>query len=147
MQKYLHFKNNRLIAQNPESYAHCSNPGCDNILFLKSKNWIQFCCCFNKQSKLIECEKCENQMCKLCKQSYHGESKKCSKANDLKLWARGNSRHRIRNCPRCKVLIEKGEGCPHMICNSCNYKFCWICSLNFKSKIHDLSSAFCEIMN
>ena len=86
-------------------------------------------------------------MCKLCKQSYHGENKRCSKVNDLKLWARGNSRHRIRNCPSCKVLIEKEYGCPHMTCNSCNYEFCWICSLRFKSYVHILSLPFCEFMN
>ncbi len=34
-----------------------------------------------------------------------------------------------------------------MICNSCNYEFCWICSLRFKSNVHILSMLFCEAMN
>ena len=34
-----------------------------------------------------------------------------------------------------------------MICNSCNYEFCWICSLGFKSVVHVLSTPFCTIMN
>ncbi len=86
-------------------------------------------------------------MCKVCKQFYHGESKKCAEVNDLKLWARGKSRHRIRNCPRCKVLIEKEYGCPSMVCNSCNYNFCWICSLKFESFFHVLSMFFCQFTN
>jgi len=136
-----------LVAQNPQTYAHCSNPRCDNVLLLKSKKRIRICCCFKKQSKLLECEECQNEMCKLCKQSYHGEREKCSKVNDLTLWARGSSRHRIRNCPNCKVLIEKELGCPHMICNSCGHEFCWICSLKFESLTHLLSTPFCVFMN
>jgi hypothetical protein len=44
-------------------------------------------------------------------------------------------------------LIEKEEGCPHMICNSCKHDFCWICSLEFYGKKHDIFKPFCEIMN
>lgn len=34
-----------------------------------------------------------------------------------------------KRCPRlsCRVPIEKQEGCPHIICATCGYEFCWDC--------------------
>jgi len=61
---------------------------------------------------------------------------RCKIDNDLKVWARGVSANKVRNCPNCKVLIEKGMGCPRIDCASCNYGFCWICGLSGDSFFH-----------
>jgi len=58
-------------------------------------------------------------MCRLCKKDFHGENNKCSKNKDIQDWAKGKTRHLIRNCPKCKVLIEKGDGCSEVICSCC----------------------------
>jgi len=34
-----------------------------------------------------------------------------------------------------------------MICKSCKHEFCWICSLPFYTKKHDIFEPFCVIMN
>ena len=34
-----------------------------------------------------------------------------------------------------------------MSCNSCRYEFCWICSLPYYSKKHEVFKPFCEVMN
>ncbi|XP_051171593.1 E3 ubiquitin-protein ligase RNF14-like [Leptopilina boulardi] len=39
-------------------------------------------------------------------------------------WITNNS----KNCPHCKVAIEKSDGCNKMACGHCNTFFCWLCS-------------------
>lgn len=38
-------------------------------------------------------------------------------------WIRDNT----KPCPRCKIPIEKGNGCDHMRCMACKHDFCWKC--------------------
>eukprot|EP00069_Balaena_mysticetus_P007805 bmy_05582T0 len=33
----------------------------------------------------------------------------------------------IKRCPKCKVYIERDEGCAQMMCKSCKHAFCWYC--------------------
>ncbi|EYC28575.1 hypothetical protein Y032_0007g3295 [Ancylostoma ceylanicum] len=39
-------------------------------------------------------------------------------------WLEGNS----KPCPRCRVSIEKNEGCNKMQCTKCAATFCWLCN-------------------
>jgi len=45
-----------------------------------------------------------------------------------KLWILKNT----KKCPKCKVDIEKNNGCMHMTCRSCRYEWCWICLGDWK---------------
>ncbi|KAK5983933.1 RBR-type E3 ubiquitin transferase [Trichostrongylus colubriformis] len=38
-------------------------------------------------------------------------------------WMEGNS----KPCPRCRVRIEKNDGCNKMHCTNCDAMFCWLC--------------------
>lgn len=33
----------------------------------------------------------------------------------------------IKSCPKCNVMIQKENGCSHIMCTACNTHFCWIC--------------------
>lgn len=30
-------------------------------------------------------------------------------------------------CPKCNIFIEKESGCNRMVCEMCNFEFCWLC--------------------
>jgi hypothetical protein len=36
-----------------------------------------------------------------------------------------------RQCPGCRINIEKSEGCNHMHCTQCNTDFCWLCGVRY----------------
>lgn len=91
-----------------------------------------------------ECElvswgnECANghRFCPKCGGSYH-LSLPCDFAQE---WLRlVDSEHRtgdwiLRNtkrCPKCHALIEKAEGCNHMVCYRCQNEFCWMCGLEW----------------
>jgi len=40
-----------------------------------------------------------------------------------KKWLRENT----KQCPRCKLSIEKNDGCFQMKCHKCRFQFCWFC--------------------
>lgn len=59
-----------------------------------------------------------------------------------KIWLKANT----RPCPKCKIPIEKNDGCNHMVCHSCHHEFCWICRQDWKLHSTDTGGFFrCNI--
>ena len=50
-----------------------------------------------------------------------GIIKELKKKNPTKIYSN------YKQCPECKVLIEKIDGCNQMKCTNCEYSFCWLC--------------------
>jgi hypothetical protein len=40
-------------------------------------------------------------------------------------------------CPNCSILIQKNGGCSHVLCQKCNFEFCWHCYGSFKEYDHE----------
>jgi ariadne-1 len=83
---------------------------------------------------------CGYMWCFRCKTEDHAPAS-CDNAKD---WtAKNNSDAENVNwiiantkiCPKCKVHIEKNQGCNHMTCKSCRHEFCKI-SLHFLLFLH-----------
>ncbi|XP_026865307.2 E3 ubiquitin-protein ligase RNF144B [Electrophorus electricus] len=41
----------------------------------------------------------------------------------------------IKQCPKCRVYIERNQGCAQMLCKSCKHTFCWYCLQNLDGDI------------
>jgi len=39
----------------------------------------------------------------------------------------------IKDCPRCKTLMNKTDGCNHVECPGCKIDVCWVCLETFKN--------------
>lgn len=79
------------------------------------------------------CAKCRSEYCCECKADHKGKS--CddfTRYLDLddetkELFEAEFRWGKSKLCPGCRQIIQKTEGCNHMICEMCKTHFCWIC--------------------
>ncbi|KAH8656101.1 hypothetical protein BGZ60DRAFT_338527, partial [Tricladium varicosporioides] len=77
------------------------------------------------------CEKCSTKTCRHCRRLAHpgtfcAEDKETEAVKELakvKGW---------KTCPGCNHLIERRDGCLHMVCSKCLTAFCYRCSKPWK---------------
>ncbi|XP_078068935.1 E3 ubiquitin-protein ligase RNF217 [Mustelus asterias] len=80
----------------------------------------------------IQCPVCQFVWCFKCHAPWHdGLNCKEYRKGDklLRHWA-SEVEHGQRNaqkCPKCKIHIQRTEGCDHMNCSQCNTNFCYRC--------------------
>ena len=61
--------------------------------------------------------------------------------NDI--WVRQNT----KECPKCRVHIEKNQGCNHMTCRYCSHEFCWLCMRPYKTHQMATGRSICNQMD
>jgi len=54
--------------------------------------------------------------------------KKCRDDSETCNWLQANT----KDCPKCRVAINKDGGCNHIHCKQCDYHFCWVCLGTFE---------------
>ena len=114
-QNYLKFK--KVEELNKNSFLKwCPKPDCEGYDIGSLRN-----------SKL-KCNVCKHRYCFYCRESWH-YWKRCKLSQDKQIdeWAKENG---IKYCPKCKIKIEKLEGCDYMTCPICQYNWCWKCGDN-----------------
>uniref|UniRef100_H3BES8 RBR-type E3 ubiquitin transferase n=1 Tax=Latimeria chalumnae TaxID=7897 RepID=H3BES8_LATCH len=85
----------------------------------------------------IQCPMCQFVWCFRCHAPWHeGLNCKEYKKGDklLRHWA-SEIEHGQRNaqkCPKCKIHIQRTEGCDHMTCSQCNTNFCYRCGERYR---------------
>uniref|UniRef100_A0A2H6MX96 E3 ubiquitin-protein ligase RNF144B n=1 Tax=Micrurus carvalhoi TaxID=3147026 RepID=A0A2H6MX96_9SAUR len=88
----------------------------------------------------IKCQTCYLTFCSLCKEPWHLEGS-CSEshlmgiASEQGTLIKNNSEALIKQCPVCRIHIERNEGCAQMMCKNCKHTFCWYCLQNLDNDI------------
>lgn len=90
-----------------------------------------------KETSYSDCTSCGKRVCLHCKEEFHThftceQRQKWLKLNeeDFKRTSEWKEKN-VKNCPNCKIEIEKAFGCDHMTCTACNFEFCFICGKKY----------------
>uniref|UniRef100_A0A8J8Y1H6 E3 ubiquitin-protein ligase RNF144A n=1 Tax=Callithrix jacchus TaxID=9483 RepID=A0A8J8Y1H6_CALJA len=82
----------------------------------------------------VQCKACHMEFCSTCKASWH-PGQGCPETMPITFLPGETSAAfkmeeddaPIKRCPKCKVYIERDEGCAQMMCKNCKHAFCWYC--------------------
>lgn len=125
-QKFLELRLNIAESRSENSY-HCKTPDCPG--------W----CIFEDDVNEFACDICNETNCLLCKAIHKGMNCK-EYQDDLRLRAENDAAAKrtteilemmLQNgeamyCPKCKVIIQKKDGCDWICCLMCKTEICWV---------------------
>ncbi|KAJ6235806.1 e3 ubiquitin-protein ligase ari5-related [Anaeramoeba flamelloides] len=124
--KYLYFIATTFVDGNP-NLNWCPNKNCGKVV---TSDMVT-------RGTNVRCS-CGHRFCFKCGEESHSPST-CDEVKSWKEKANDDSETRnwilsfTKACPKCKIAIEKNQGCNHMTCKRCRHEFCWICMGNWKA--------------
>lgn len=114
-----------ILNSNP-NIIHCPFPDCQELIELHNLQTgmllpEQFVTCNSGHSFCLRCRLLE---------SNHGKGS-CEGDNDKLMreivQINKNKRMFYKQCPVCRIIIEKADGCNRIKCLNCSHEFCWLC--------------------
>ncbi|NXE27076.1 R144B ligase, partial [Ardeotis kori] len=89
---------------------------------------------------LVECPACHLKFCSSCKDAWHPqrpcqENQTTPIPTELGSLIGVETEALIKQCPVCRIYIERNEGCAQMMCKNCKHTFCWYCLQNLDNDI------------
>ncbi|KAK4210314.1 hypothetical protein QBC37DRAFT_292741 [Rhypophila decipiens] len=95
------------------------------------------------RSALFTCPTCQAVICTGCHTFSH-EGLTCEQEQEMMLSTSGYQELQkvkrelgIKHCPKCGIMIEKIDGCSHVICEGCGVDFCWSCLKLYSGKLNE----------
>jgi len=105
----------------------CLGPGCNLVQkILSSKETLSDIICLCDYVYCIRCLQPGHRPCP-CDVAETWIEKATSEAENMQ-WILAKT----KKCPKCRVPIEKNQGCNHMTCRNCRFEFCWLCKGDWK---------------
>ena len=123
--KYLRFYGIQIKIRNPEKvYINCPFVDCDELVDVTNIPDGNVICGIGH----VFCRDClkiggHSKANSICKKN----ELNLDIYNELKLKNPSKIHQNYKQCPECKVLIEKNDGCNQMKCLNCGFSFCWLC--------------------
>lgn len=110
----------KYLDSHPLDFRHCTTPECTQIYRVAS-------------SGVHNCTECLAVTCKTCNEAHAGMT--CGEHRDFNSEGQQEFRRAkwqlgAKDCPRCRAVIEKTEGCNHITCR-CGAHICWRCLKTF----------------
>ena len=109
---------------------YCPIPNCNGTFTFTNQTL--------EEISFTDCSTCKKRICLHCKEEYHHDFTCAQRQQWLKLndeEAKKTAEYKEKNvkqCPTCKIEIEKAYGCDHVTCASCKFEFCFICGKQYK---------------
>ncbi|KAJ3732932.1 hypothetical protein DFJ43DRAFT_267411 [Lentinula guzmanii] len=107
------------IHEHPNEFHYCPSPDCMQVYRpAPSGNTLQ-------------CPSCLLRICPQCHVEQHDGFDCPDRDGGDHLFNEWIKTHNVKNCPSCKVPIERAEGCNHVTCIRCRTHICWVCMQTF----------------
>jgi hypothetical protein len=107
------------VQTHPSEFHFCPTPDCPQVYRAA------------REGVFIQCPSCLVRICPNCHSDAH-DGLSCAEAgNGDDLFQEWAGKRGVKQCPGCKIGIEKDEGCNHMVCTVCKTHICWVCSQTF----------------
>ncbi|KAF9456875.1 hypothetical protein BDZ94DRAFT_1117827, partial [Collybia nuda] len=101
------------VQTRPEEFHYCPSPDCPQIYRTATGGTV------------LQCPSCLLRICPCCHVEAHdgfGCPDPDGGDNRFREWMK---EHDAKNCPGCKIPIERAEGCNHVTCTQCQTHICW----------------------
>ena len=113
------------VRTHPQSFQYCPTPDCPQIHRVTATGVV------------TTCPSCLTPICTACQVTAHDGMDFATYARvgtqgdeEFRAWKRENARN-VKDCPLCRVPIEKDDGCNHVECRNCGAHICWVCLETF----------------
>ncbi|KZT68889.1 hypothetical protein DAEQUDRAFT_305132 [Daedalea quercina L-15889] len=108
------------VHSRPLEYHYCPTPDCEQVYRVASEDSV------------LQCPSCLVRICPKCHSEYHeGNACRYSETVSQMLFEEWKGSHDVKDCPNCKMTIEREAGCNHMQCTRCQTHICWNCRATF----------------
>ena len=114
------------IEKHPGQFQYCKTADCKQV--------------YRRGKTARPCPSCLMSICTRCYKEEHDDMT-CEERELLDNRAEQERRNEqwastsgAKHCPRCRVFVQKTEGCNHMECH-CGVHFCWICLQVFDRQV------------
>ena len=119
LKKYEEFLLSYKVAQD-DNLTWCPAPNCNTICSKYSKIF------FFGNPSFMSCPTCQKDFCFDCSRYWHPNST-CEENTRKFLQCSLINNQNTKQCPKCKIPIEKNGGCKWIKCKQCKRTFCWDC--------------------
>lgn len=120
------------IKTHPTEFSYCPTADCTSVYRVKQLREEGA----KEGENVFFCTKCLLTSCMTCCTPTH-EGTTCREnkaaADGVAELAAYMADNNTKRCPQCQTMIEKVEGCNHLVCPGCSTHICWVCEALFTS--------------